>query len=676
MLSVEWTANGVRATDAAERETTIFGDMTPLSEGPTLDRPVDQVVHASAGRLRFPTGSVVVDSLDTEKTYRLCGDATVLSLPECAYRLSVDGPVLTYLRVNGTLTITRQAHGAVEVESPTQRQVTLGFHSHAGSPREQITVTRTPEGLAKALTAFGDGHQTRSPDRSLPSLREHPPTVTFVDEQSAANQFSRESEIELVVPPELSYLTTAASLVYYLGAAVRTQPGVTPRLEGHTDVEFASGPGFETCIAEQLRQVVHLDSLVRSAGPHGTDVVELDALNHLDIDPDRLYAASMADRLSSYQQTDYEAITDQLPPWNLSMYVQPEYEYVASLPYFLADLPQLHLPRAEPLQGKERLSRSLEDFYRGTHESVAAELQHPDLSSAHWHGWLAQTLPIDVFRSLPAAYRNRARYLERSSEPISVVCVVNDKRMSKEAGNASELYRSRAEELNMRYSHRENVSRAQLKRVFEKTHDLVHFIGHCEPSGLVCRDGTLAASELDVSNAQSFFLNACGSVREGIDLVRNGSVAGGVTVNSVLDESATTVGTDFGRLLIHGFEIERAITLARRQVMAGKDYMVIGDGTHSLMQARDLTTGYQIIDSRDDGRYDVAHRACMLGSSGATWQSQLQSDGRSSLCGSTQTFEISETELMAFLSKGDGDHPIVFDGQLTWRSDLSERLTE
>lgn len=674
MLSVEWTSQGVRAIDAADRQIDIVGDLTASPDGPTLDSTVDDVVRASTDYLRFPTVSVVIDSLDTGETYHLGGDTTAVSLPDRAYRLRVHGAVPTDLRINGRFTITRRKQGAVEVEFPTERRVTLGFRSRIQHPREEIAVTRTPTGLAQALTAFGNAHRTSSPDRSFPTMREHPPTVTFVDEQSAADCLSQESEIELVVPPELSYLTTAASLVYYLGATVRTRPAITPYLEGHRKIELPAGPEFETAIADQLRRVVYLDSLVRNVGPRGPDLVELDALEQLDIDPDRLYTASMADRLSTYQQTNYEAIADQLPRWNLSMYVQPDYEYAASLPYLLADLPQLHLPRTKPLHGRERLSRSLEDFYRATHESVSAELEQPDLSSAHWHGWLAQNLPIDVFRSLPAAYRNRARYLKRATEPVSVVCVVNDERMNKEAGKAAELYRSRAEDIDMRYSHREDVSKTELKAVFEKTHDFVHFIGHCEPSGLVCRDGTLTAADLDESNAQSFFLNACGSVREGIDLVKKGSVAGGVTVNSVLDDSATTVGTDFGRLLIHGFEIERAITLARRQVMAGKDYMIIGDGTHSLTQAQDLTTGYQIVNSRDDGKYDVAHKACMLGSTGATWQSQLRSDGRASLCGSAQTFEISEAELNCFLSNGDGDHPIVFDGKLTWRTDLSEQL--
>ncbi len=71
---------------------------------------------------------------------------------------------------------------------------------------------------------------------------------------------------------------------------------------------------------------------------------------------------------------------------------------------------------------------------------------------------------------------------------------------------------------------------------------------------------------------------------EGQTLIEKGSVAGAVTFTKVLNDHAVKVGSTFAKLLVHGFSIERAMCLARRRIMMGKDYAVVGDGTHSLIQ--------------------------------------------------------------------------------------------
>ncbi|WP_430505519.1 hypothetical protein [Haloparvum sp. PAK95] len=678
MLRVEREVNLVRATDAAKQTSVVDGRFAPASDGPDLPRGVDETVFARATSLEFPPGFAVVEDLDADESTELGRDVGPIELESGAYCIRLNAPVMTYLRFDGAATIRKPQHREVVVEFPARTPVTLGFRSRIKSPREEIRVPETVDGFATALSAISGSHRTQTPDRSFPTMRQHPPELTFTDPVDGETRIppglrGSRDDVELVLPPDLRYLVTGASLGHYLGATVRTEPGATPTLVAGDRHELPPLPEFPHAASELLQRTFYLDCLVRNVGPHGTELAESEALDRLAVDPHRVYDQSVPERVETYLELPYDRVADVFPEWHLSLYVQPTFERARALPYVLFNVPQLFLPESESLDSDEWLSRSLGDFYRSRRESASVDLRRPELGPGRNHGWLADGVPIDVFKSRLSAYENRARYRQQASDGLSIVAVVNDADMGIEASEAAETYRDRAAalEVDASVSVREELSTDDLASVFEAGHDMVHFVGHCEPDGLVCTDGHLATSDLAESNAETFFLNACGSYYEGLDLIENGSVAGGVTFNRVLEDNAAKVGTAFARLLAQGFSIERAMDLSRRRVMAGKDYAVVGDGSHTLLQAEEIITAHLRVEEQD-GTYHVVHHPNMPDNQGSVYQSHLQEDDRSHLYGSKQEFRVDRERLKEFL--GYGVTPVIYNGDLGWSDELREEL--
>ncbi|WP_101297872.1 hypothetical protein [Halegenticoccus soli] len=678
MIEVVSSETGVQAVDAAKTSIEVVADDWQPTDGrPSFPRPTDAVVSGRASALRFPPVFLVAERLDGKATYELGSAVGPIELPPGEYIVRVDANVLTYVRFSGPATIEKPNYERAVLSFPERIPVGLGFRSRVLSPPETLVVPRTPAGVATALTYFPAGHRTSTPDRSFPTMRGHPPLVEFgdaVDVPDLVAERREETGIELVLPPSFEYLFPAASLSHYLGAAVRVEEGATPTLRApDAAVEFEPQPTFQRQTASLLRRTFLLDCLVRNAGPHGTDMEELRHIEALGLDADALYDRGVATRLAAYIDAPFDDVSDELPPWHLSMYVEPRAEQVTTLPYLLHNVPHFFLAEAEPLTRDERLSRSLDDFYRRQrHNTVSVELLKPKLGPGRVHGWLADGAPIDVFKAVPSAYRNRFKYHRRANEPISVVAVLNDSDMADEHAEAADIYRQRATDLDIDIAVREYLTTDELAEVFETPHDLVHYIGHCEESGLRCADGHLSIADIEESNAQTFFLNACGSFNEGVDLVKQGSVAGAVTFNKVLDSDAARVGTAFARLLVHGFCIERAIQLARRRIIMGKDYAVVGDGTHVLAQSDNFVSPDAHLERRSDDRFRMRFSVHSPWVNGGHYQSHLQSDRTSHLYGSELEFDLDADELRSFLSHAD--MPIVYDGDIHWSNDLKRTL--
>ncbi|MFC6724183.1 hypothetical protein ACFQE1_07300 [Halobium palmae] len=677
MIEVVSTEEGFRAVDARKNSVEVVAEgWTPETVDASVPSPTDTHLTGTATTLRFPPAFVSVTRLDDDETFELGSETGPLELPSGDYLLRISGNVITYVRVRGAVTVAKPDYDATVLSFPEPTEVTVGFRSRVQSPPGTITVPRTPEGVATALTYLSASNRTSTPDRSFPTMRGHPPLVEFGEEANVPTFFQGEAsdDLELLLPPRLDYLFPAASLSQYLGTTVTVEEGTTPRLRTPTrERELGNLPCFERKAADLLRRTFLLDCLVRNVGPYGTDLAEMRHLETLSLDPDELYRTTLAERLDAYLDAPFERVDDELPEWHLSMYVDPSYDHVEVLPYLLASLPNVFLARSDPLPGGERLSRSLDDFYRTSgDDTVAVDLVKPRLGPGRVHGWLAEGAPIDVFKSVPAAYPNQRKYGGRGEEQISVVAVLNDSEMVGEHGEAARIYRERATDLDLDIAVRERLSTAELARVFESSHDLVHYIGHCEESGLRCPDGNLSMSSLGESNAQTFFLNACGSFHEGVALVEKGSVAGGVTFNKVLDADAARVGTGFARLLMHGFCLERALDLARRRIMMGKDYTVVGDGTHVLTQSENFIPVTIRLQSRPDGLYDAEVEAFSSTKFGGYYQPHVASSDRSHLHGNSVQFTLDREELARVLERANA--PVVYDGDLHWSESLANRL--
>lgn len=698
---IEWveTDSGFRVYDSAKTEITI--DAPDWERGAfehEITSAVDATLTGYASELRFSPAVAHVTQMRTDENYELGSKLGPLELPDDEYLIQIHENIKTYIRFSGPVTLRKTAdYDELIISFPAKTAMTLGFWSRLQYPSETITVPPTPSGLATALSHLHSSHETTSPDRSYHAQRSHPPLVNLGDETTIPSDIVAETSdtgIELVLPAQFEDLFVAAPLAYYLQADVSVEErdnGVLKAPDVGVSRTLDPMPDLQHDVAGLLRRMFFLDCLVRNAGPNATNLAEYDLLDTIGIDAADTYAADPAERLRTYLAAPFDAIVDDLPEWHLSMYVSPIQDNVSTLPFLLNNLSLVYLPKTSELEGKERMERSLGDFYRGGQEDppvpsdsdspgratgsrpvASIDIVKPQLEHGRVHGWMADGIPIDVFKTIPQAYENRLDYFERGSESITITVVLNDREMGQEHSMAAEIYENRAEDFPIDITVREHLTCDELAEVFETPNDLVHYIGHCEVDGLRCVDGNLSVSDIEESNAQTFFLNACGSYYEGIELIEKGSVAGAVTFKQVLNEQAAKVGTAFARLLINGFSIERALRLSRRRIMMGKDYAVVGDGTHVLTQCDNYIPLTATVDQVGDDEFELECDVFSAQVIGGYYQPYIAENDTSYLYGTGSTFTLDRAALLSYLDRAK--MPVVYDGDFYWSEELSDEL--
>ncbi|WP_049890367.1 hypothetical protein [Natronorubrum sulfidifaciens] len=701
---IEWGVDGetLRVRDADNTTVSVHGaDPVVETSATELPRPVEETLLVTTDELEFPHAITYAFSLESSERHELEPSESSLALSAGEYIVDIDTEIKIYLQFSGAATIERTEDlQSISVSFPKRTTVTIGFRSHHELPTGTITVPDSPDAVATALTHLAASHKTDSPDRTYPTLRGHPPLLERGDSLDIPDHLQTtrsDSGIEVVVPPTYDALFVVAPLAYYLQATIRTCCPARcerdhPRLrlpDLGIETSLSPMPDLERDVERLLRKTFFLDCLVRNAGPYGTNLAEQRVLETLELDAATLYAASPQQRLATYLEVPYEAIEHRLPEWHLSMYVAPEYDTVEQLPFLLDRLSLLYMPRTSTLEGKELIERSLADFYRGggspdsgRHDRASArnvasvDIVKPDLRTGRVHGWLADGVPIDVFKTTPEAYRNRLDYLERSSESTSICVVLNDSGMAGEHDDVADIYRQRADELAIDVTVAESLTTAELARVFEHGYEFVHYIGHCESGGLRCPDGSLSTASLDRCNAQTFFLNACGSYYEGMQLIEKGSVAGAVTFTKVLNDHAVKVGSTFAKHLVNGFSIERALGLARSRIMMGKDYAVVGDGTHSLIQSDHrlpiTITVDELEDERD--RYLVTLDCYSTRVTGSYYFPHTEANEFAYLCGTESSFTLEQSSVVSLLRETDAS--VIYDGDLYWSETLAQQFAK
>jgi len=133
--------------------------------------------------------------------------------------------------------------------------------------------------------------------------------------------------------------------------------------------------------------------------------------------------------------------------------------------------------------------------------------------------------------------------------------------------------------------------------------DFLHYIGHVDDRGMQCRDGYLdLTGERLTVGISAFLLNACQSYEQGAALVRRGSRGGIVTLSDVANAPATRLGRIVARLLNGGFDLRTALHVARRELLTGRQYIVVGDGATTICQSRSGMSIVAALTREDDGR--------------------------------------------------------------------------
>ncbi|WP_232702380.1 hypothetical protein [Halobacterium wangiae] len=666
------TGTGLRIGDSDSDVEVRAPDWQPTDENWPGQEPVDGHAVGRTTGLSLPASVATVLDARTGETTRLDGAGRVrLDAGEYVFGASAVELVVGFERP-----AVLERGDSLHVDFEDRTRVAVGFRDGPRAPTDTVTIPKTLEGVATAITYAASAHRVTTPDRTARSMRRHPPEFEFGDAVDVPERVAAgtpETGIEFVVPRSLRSLFVAAPLAYYLGAEVSVESGATPRLRAPAAGVNHPFESLETDVPETLARVFWLDCLARTAGPRGERALaERSVLEDLEFDAATAYAASPAERLRTYLDLPFDRVADRFPEWHLSMHVAPNLDHVRALPFLLDRLAVVYPPETAELEKRELMERSLDDFYRGAPGPVATvEMLKPKDRPGRAQGWLADGTPIDVFKTLPEAYRNHLRYLGRPDEEMSVAVVLNDRSMAGEHDAVADIYRDRAESLPMDVTLYDGLTRSELADVFVDHHEFVHYVGHCEVSGLRCADGTLSISELPETNVETFFLNACGSYYEGLELVEKGSVAGAVTFRKVLDEQAAKVGTAFARLLVHGFPIETALRLARRRIRMGKDYAVVGDGMQTLSRTDAENALVAHVTSRPED-YHVSWE--QLSGDGHGGSYDVAADGVDSprLCGNRTEFAGSAADLAACF---DGaDHPVIVDGTFYWADEAAALL--
>ena len=700
MITWEETETGLRVYDRTKTEVSIDAeDWENADASHDVERPVDATFSGYTSEFRLPAALVRAFGLGSGTEFQHGGDTETLHLPDDEYLLDVSLNIKTYVQFSGSATLWKSDDfNELYVEFPEPTLVTFGFRSHHEEPLDTLTVPPTPTGVATAVTHLSSSHKVATPDRSYPNLRGHPPRVELGDRTEIPDHVREgrfETGIEVVVPDDFAFVYVAAPLAYYLQAELTVADRRTPVLRApETGVhrELSPFPEFQHEVAGLLRRVFFLDCLVRNAGEYSWDLTEMSLLGELDFDAEATYEASPAERLATYLDVSYERIDDDLPEWHLSMYVDPVEDNATMLPYFLDSLSLVYLPESTDLEKNELLNRSIDDFYRGEPNPTAqappkaatggtvrgspgpvesVDRRDPTLYQGRVHGWAADGVPIDVFKVVPEAYENRLKYLDQTGGDIDVTVILNDDDMSNEHEEAAQIYRDRGKELPIDVTVHQHLRKDELADVLESHHDFVHYIGHCEEDGLRCSDGHLPVSTIQECNVQTFFLNACGSYYEGRTLVEKGSVAGAVTFTKVLNKQAVKVGVAFAQLLIHGFSIQRAMQFARRRIMMGKDYAVVGDGTHILTQSDNRWPSFGKIEKVRE-EFEITYLQMSVNDTGGSYQVYLPDSNKYHLHGAESTFSLDRSELRAFLGRAKA--PFIYDGDLYWSNELAVKL--
>ncbi|WP_418284049.1 caspase family protein [Halorubrum sp. DTA46] len=586
--------------------------------------PVDASVTVETGSIEIPRVTIV----ETR-----CGDGTLLTrgdsyaMPDGTYHVGIDpAPTKLYLAFESGFSVSTTDR-TTRIDLDAASEVTLGFRSLHQVPAGTITTPTDPESLMRAVSLLGSALQTTSPERSFPTLRGHPPLIEPGDEFCVPDQIEPlDSGVRIVVPPEYRYLYTVVSLAYYFAAEV--VPGDAPRIEGDGWI-YPLEPDFERQCAEVLRQSFHFDCLARTEGFYPVDLHEHETTD-VDLDWARLYDLPLAERLGEYLDVPFDRVEPELPQWTLTTDVRPDPDNVEMLPFVAGELSIVRSPETvTPVAasegdgvgffrgpGADATPRSAllgpDEFVRGATDAggscpggatdagvsrgadaaadrdavpAAADFVRPEPVDTVEHAWVGDGVPLDANKATLDAYHRRLEAGAAEQSRISVLVVCNDEQM-REEGKVADLYGLR-DMVQFDIEVRHDLTREEMRAVLQSDVDFLHYVGHVDERGMQCTDEYLDLTDDDLDvGVSAFLLNACQSYRQGEALVHRGSRGGIVTLSDVANSPATQLGRIIARLMNSGFNLRTALHVAKRELLTGQQYIVVGDGGTTICQSR------------------------------------------------------------------------------------------
>ncbi|MFC7216233.1 hypothetical protein ACFQO4_19405 [Saliphagus sp. GCM10025334] len=640
--------------------------------------PIDDAVSCQVEELELPYVVAVLVRDASGEMVAECHDFAWEELPDAEYEIEIAAPIKLYLRVSGQVTI-RSSSDTMYLSFGEVTSVDLAARSYHDQPAATVTTTAAPEDLMAAISTFGSALKTTSPERSFPSLRGHPPAIELGESLSIPEAVAPpETGLQIEVPPTRSAVYSVATLAHYLGA--RVVPGETARLlADDTTVRSLEGPdGLQGAVTETLQQMFLLDCVVRTVGRYPLDLHERRELTErVDIPLRDLYDAPISERVTRYLDIPSESVLDLVPTWYLSTHLSPAPASTEFLPYAANALSTISVEQREPIDPHPISPPGYEEFVRSTISPTDTANSSPELSYVRVsatdtleRAWFGEGRSVNANDLHLGGVRNRFDS-QATGDPINIGVVCNDDQMGAEVGDG-DLYGDR-EELPFTVTVHRSLARDDLRALLATDLDFLHYIGHVEHGGFVCRDGVLNASDLATVGVDTFFLNGCRSYNQGLALIEGGSIGGIVTHGAVDNTNATAIGQLVAGLLNAGYSLRSALTVVGHRYTVEGRYTVIGDGGVQVAQSENGTPNLlRVVRPPDDEGYElrIATYPTLGPAMGACYTPYVPSvDQHFLVGGELPPIRLSLPEIVNLLSLERV--PAIVDDEFHWSTDVT-----
>ncbi|WP_148857041.1 hypothetical protein [Natronococcus pandeyae] len=623
--------------------------------------PVDTAITTTTNKFTLPnTGSLYVRGENREIISEVDSDEDVY-LPYGEYFLEMSKSIKIYININSSLYIRSNDFGR-QINLGSRGEIIIGARSYHTQPAGAIVTTSSPRDVMQAISAFGSALKTSKPERSYPTLRGHPPSIELgecLDIPTELNQ--SDTPIQLEIPPKLDYVYKITSLAYYLGAEI--VPGSKPCLvtnEGYSFDLDESGD-FESTIERILRQVFFLDCIVRTEGHapgsvHGWQRIE----SALESDLSELYNKPPVKRIESYLDIPFSTIESQYPIWNPRITVEPCKENIEFLPFIAESLSIVST------EDKSGLSSAKQKRSKKTDEtSVSISQTNDPVIQQNWNcsggSKIKSTTPLTAF------YNDIDRRPKEDPLEIEVIC--NDPDMSAELVTAHSAYGNR-DELPFDVTIHHNLTKGRLESILADESDFSHYIGHIDENGFRCTDGHLDASTLSNVGSKAFFLNACCSHSQGLELIKAGSIGGIVTQDKIQNNHAVSIGSTVARLLNLGYPLYATVDIARNESPVGEQYHIVGNGRVSVAQPKTIVpNSCSIIQNEGEIGIIINLYQSNVGGKGCIFIPSLDSIGDYHLVQQdVGPYSVTKAELVRFLDINP--IPVMINESMYWSDDI------
>ncbi|MFB6093652.1 MAG: hypothetical protein ABEJ77_01755 [Halanaeroarchaeum sp.] len=596
------------------------------------------------------------------------------TLGEGTYHLEISSTIKVYFRVEGPITFDAGADH-LDIDLGGEQTVSVAARSYHQQPAGTITTTTDPGDLMTAIEAFSSSLKTTRPEVAYPTLRGHPPLLEIGDQLSIPEHVEpKDTGITIEVPPEPRMIYPIASLAFYLGADI--EPGEPPRIVTDDGLTYplVTERWFEDEVARVLKQILLLDSVVRTEGFYGNDLYERKMVEeHLEADLSDLYEMPLESRLREYLKVDFDDVEDAVPRWVMTAYVPPTGEGAETLPHLVNELAIIRNPRGTRVGlGDSRsslgASNAADNGFLNDGTTVRLLVEPELFDDSVEHVWFGDHVPIGATKGTIEAFDQQLRQHEK--EPtLSIGVVSNDSSLVQEPDVLEETYRGRSD-LEYDINTFVQTTRDELREILETPYDFLHYIGETSSNGLHAADGVVDVRDVDEISIKAFFVDANHSFEQALDLAQSGALGGVGTAGNVDKDRAIEIGRALAKLLNIGFSLRAALDIIREEVAVGNQYIIVGDGSVDIVDSETGASFVVDVQERDTRGYSVALESYPAGifRVGSTFSPNLRNSDLDFLAPGQMDIRYSMTSSGLKESLGWTHMPLRIDGSLHWNS--------